>query len=80
MDVTIHADITETLSSNELAARLASGDLAGKSWRVIRPSPGVRYQRAPDTAVILAEDAVFPGPNGGMAATRCELRLETYPG
>jgi hypothetical protein len=80
MDVTIHADITETLSSNELAARLVSGDLAGKSWRVVRPSARVSYQPTPPTAVILAEDAVFPGPNGGTAATRCELRLETYPG
>jgi hypothetical protein len=80
MDVTIHADVTEAQTSTELAARLVSGDLAGKSWRVLRPSPSIRYQRVPETAVILAEDAVFPGPDGGMAATRCDVRLETYPG
>jgi hypothetical protein len=80
MDVTIQADITETRSSNELAARFASGDLADKTWRVVRPSPSVNYQRVPATAVILVEDAVFPGPNGGQAATRCDLRLEIFPG
>ena len=76
----IQGNLTESQTSAQLAARLLNGDLAHKTFAIIRPSPkrdSGPLDAAGRTAVVLLEDTALGvvAPKGAVG-TQVDLTLD----